>query len=126
MKPRFNFTKMRQQFYAWHGGQDSPLYAAASSGLVADTLALQNELRACAESMWSDPANFTGCRSQRVMKARPYGEWKYLRAVADALPDMLSAPGVASDGRVYRCLPWAKKDGKFPLDFMRPDTGRAA
>ena len=30
----------REMMYAWHGGQSCPLYAAASSGLVADWDAL--------------------------------------------------------------------------------------
>ena len=117
MKRRFNFAKMRREFYSWHGGQDSPLYAAASSGLVADTLALQTELREFAESVWGNTANFKGG------PARAYAEAKYLRAVADSLSDMLSAPGVASDGRTYRCLPWADKS---TVDFMHPDIHYAA
>jgi hypothetical protein len=107
MKPRFNYTKMRAQFYAWHGGQESPLYAAASSGLVGDTLALQTELQVSAQ--W--------CRAAQAGYTR---DAAYLRRVADALPDILSPPGVAHDGRTYRCLPWAKVAGRFPLDFMHP------
>jgi hypothetical protein len=30
----------RKMMYDWHGGQSCPLYAAASSGLVADTKSL--------------------------------------------------------------------------------------
>jgi hypothetical protein len=33
----------RELLYAWHGGQSSPFYAAASSGLVANWLALLAE-----------------------------------------------------------------------------------
>ena len=33
----------RKMMYSWHGGQSCPLYAAASSGLVADWDALLQE-----------------------------------------------------------------------------------
>lgn len=100
MKPRFNPAKMREQFYAWHGGQWSAIYAAASSGLVDDVEALQTELRAGAQWCESNPRAQAGCAADA----------RYLRRVADALPDILSTPGVhSSDGRTYRCLPWADR-----------------
>jgi hypothetical protein len=43
----------RQLMYGWHGGQTSPLYAAASSGLVSDWDALLHEC----ECMKNDPYN---------------------------------------------------------------------
>ena len=58
MKPRFNYAHMRKMFYSWHGGMWSPLYAAASSGLVDDTDALASELRQCAELIYADASNF--------------------------------------------------------------------
>lgn len=38
-------TKARTLAYEWHGGQDSPLYAFASSGLVKDVEALLQEIQ---------------------------------------------------------------------------------
>ena len=35
----------RQLFYAWHGGQWSAFYKAASSGLVDDINQLENEIK---------------------------------------------------------------------------------
>jgi hypothetical protein len=83
---RFNYTKMRRTFYEWHGGQYSPLYAAASSGIVADVGALQSELTHCAESLWTRIENFKGPRDYKTMRAPVYDQWQYLRAVSDALP----------------------------------------
>lgn len=37
----------RQLGYQWHGGQSSPLYAFASSGIVANRGRLLDEIRAC-------------------------------------------------------------------------------
>lgn len=39
--------KARELAYQWHGGQSSPLYAFASSGLVADEPALRREIQVC-------------------------------------------------------------------------------
>ena len=39
--------KARRIAYDWHGGQSSPLYAFASSGLVADLPALVAEIDDC-------------------------------------------------------------------------------
>ena len=103
MQTRFTARRLRAQFYAWHGGQNSTLYAAASSGLVANPELLRNELSDCAASLWTDPHNFKGPK----MRAAPYAEWHYLRSVIAALPRLLSAPTKASDGRLYHRLPWA-------------------
>lgn len=114
-KPRFNYAHMRQVFYSWHGGQWSPLYAAASSGLVDDADALASELRKCAESIYDDPANFKhynhvdGKATVSSLRAGAYRQWEYLRHVANVLPLILSTPFVHSfDNRTYRALPWAK------------------
>lgn len=40
-------TKAREIAYSWHGGQDSPLYAFASSGLIADLVDLDKEIASC-------------------------------------------------------------------------------
>ena len=116
MKPRFNYAHMRKMFYSWHGGMWSPLYAAASSGLVDDTDALASELRQCAELIYVDSSNFkhwnyvNGKPTQSSLKASAYREWVYLRRVADSLELILSAPFVHSfDKRTYRALPWSKK-----------------
>lgn len=42
-----NPERARAIAYQWHGGMSSPIYAFASSGLVADQLALLAEIRAC-------------------------------------------------------------------------------
>ena len=39
--------KARDLAYSWHGGQYSPLYAFASSGLVEDEPALRREVQDC-------------------------------------------------------------------------------
>lgn len=39
--------KARRIAYAWHGGQSTPLYALASSGLVRDPLAVFAEINEC-------------------------------------------------------------------------------
>lgn len=40
----------RNLAYEWHGGQWSPLYAFASSGLVKDPTALHNEIVFCSRT----------------------------------------------------------------------------
>jgi len=99
MKTRFNYTKMRRTFYDWHDGQSSPLYAAASSGIVDSVDMLQLELKLCAESMWADKSRFKGPKEYRTMKAPEYAQWQYLRAVSDALPRIIK------NGK----LPWGVK-----------------
>jgi len=96
---RFNYTKMRRTFYEWHGGQSSPLYAAASSGIVADVDMLQLELKLCAEFLWTRIENFKGPRDYKTMRAPVYAQWQYLRAVSDALPRIIK------NGR----MPWGVK-----------------
>lgn len=100
MQTRFNYTKMRRTFYEWHGGQSSPLYAAASSGIVENIGMLQSELELCAASIWDDKKEnaFTHNRSLYI-RAHKYAEWQYLRAVSDALPNIIK------NGK----LPWGAK-----------------
>lgn len=50
----------RKMMYSWHGGQSCPLYAAASSGLVADWDAL---LYACSALL--------GCFQRQSMQTKP-------------------------------------------------------
>jgi len=99
MQTSFNSTKMRRTFYEWHGGMSSPLYAAASSGIVADVEELQSELKRCAESLWTRIENFKGPRDYKTMRAPVYAKWQYLRAVSDALPRIIK------NGR----MPWGVK-----------------
>ena len=54
MQTKFNYAKIRRTFYDWHNGQSSPLYAAASSGIVENVDILQLELKLCAETLWTD------------------------------------------------------------------------
>lgn len=116
MKPRFNYAHMRKVFYSWHGGQWSPLYAAASSGLVDDVDALASELRQCAELIYADASNIRhwnyvdGKPTLSALKASAHREWVYLRSVADSLDLILSSSFVHPfDNRTYRALPWGKK-----------------
>lgn len=109
---QFNFETMRQQFYAWHSGQDSPLYAAASSGLVDNLTLLQLEIRDNAAYLMSEPCNAKFPKDKITLGNKR--EAAYLRRVADALPELLSLPFTHSfDGRVYRALPWAKEKPTF-------------
>lgn len=123
MQTKFTYSKMRRTFYAWHSGQNSPLYAAASSGLVADIPALQREILHCAESLWNDSANrkhsayVDGKPTQSHMKAAPYAEWQYLKALADALPRMLKTE-VLVCGKAYAVLPWVSRS-YFPKESTK-------
>lgn len=42
-----HYKRMREIAYNWHGGQDSPLYAFASSGICEDKEALLGEIKRC-------------------------------------------------------------------------------
>ena len=79
----------RKMMYSWHGGQTCPLYAAASSGLVADWDAL---LYAC-----------------NCMRGREYPqdyakltEWiKHKQAK--------QKPSIVVHGQSYAVLPWVSR-----------------
>lgn len=47
MPKLISHEKARRIAYDWHGGQSSPLYALASSGLVRDPLAVFAEINDC-------------------------------------------------------------------------------
>lgn len=47
MPKLISHEKARRIAYNWHGGQSSPLYALASSGLVRDPLAVFAEIKDC-------------------------------------------------------------------------------
>lgn len=107
-KPRFNYSHMREFFYSWHGGQNSPLYAAASSGLVDSQDALIAEIK----------GNLQWCEANPRAQKDCAKDARYMRRLIDALPATLSPVARhPHDGRLYRCLPWADKTG---LDWM-PD-----
>lgn len=96
--------KLRTLMYEWHGGQDSALYAAASSGLVSDVEALAHELRNCANKATHpgttpfDDASGTEATEEAAT----------LRKFADDLPTMVGVPFLHPVGRVrYWPLPWA-------------------
>ena len=104
--PRFNYSHMGEFFYLWHGGQNSPLYAAASSGLVESQDALIAEIT----------GNLQWCEANPRAQRDCAKDARYMRRLIDALPAILGPTGKHSyDGRLYRCLPWADKDC---LDFM--------
>jgi hypothetical protein len=75
----------RQLLYSWHGGQWSPFYAAASSGLVADWITLLEE---CGRIDDADDR----------IKLREYlKSWQY------------RAPRVRIGSAEYACLPWSAR-----------------
>ncbi|MCQ4311728.1 hypothetical protein NAV33_07440 [Pseudomonas stutzeri] len=96
--------KLRALMYEWHGGQDSVLYAAASSGLVSDVEALAHELRNCADNATNpDTTPFEDASGTEATE-----EAATLRKFADDLPTMVGAAFLHPVGRVrYWPLPWA-------------------
>lgn len=70
----------RSLAYEWHGGQWSPLYAFASSGLVKEPIALHNEIVSCLGV--SDPAdretlkNLLAYTALHVKKAPEGARWQ--------------------------------------------------
>jgi hypothetical protein len=113
---RFTRAKIREMFYQWHGGISSALYAAASSGLVADVASLQGELRDCAKL----------CEIPRTAPhdepAKNAAEARYLRALADALPAMLTT-SVVVRGIDYKVLPWVSRSYFGEEATKRPAQG---
>lgn len=96
--------KLRALMYDWHGGQGSSLYAAASSGLVADVESLAAELRQCAliathpDTSPFDPYNGKEAQTEAAT----------LKRFADSLPAMVGPTfRHPLDGCDYRPLPWA-------------------
>ena len=80
----------RQIMYSWHGGQSCPLYAAASSGLVAD---------------WNDL--LYACNCMKASKEHPQDhakltEWlKYKKAKQKS--------SISVQGQSYAVLPWVSR-----------------
>lgn len=63
--------RARALAYDWHGGQSSPLYAFASSGLVADLDALLSEVQTCIY-MVERCAGYTEKHRTELVKLRRY------------------------------------------------------
>lgn len=84
MARRITPEKARRIAYDWHGGQSSPLYAFASSGLVADLSALVAEIDDC----------------------KRYGLSAQLREL-DQLKRFVLAMPRTSDARCPYAAPWA-------------------
>ncbi len=80
----------RKMMYAWHGGQSCPLYAAASSGLVADWDAL-----------------LYACNDMKDSKEYPQDyakltDWlKYKKAKQKS--------SIVVQGKSYAVLPWVSR-----------------
>ena len=83
----------RKLFYSWHGGQWSPLYAAASSGLVENWEALKHEVRECYVTSTS--------RKEQAELARLL-DWVIDQQIRKAVNRIVIAYGVR-----YNALPWA-------------------
>ena len=86
----------RQLLYAWHGGQWSPTYAAASSGLVADWPDLIEEVAKC----YAHPT-VTARERRDLVKLQI---WLAHQRGASTL--WIDHP---ADGRTYSALPWSKR-----------------
>lgn len=102
---RINLEKFRETMYQWHAGQSSTLYAAASSGLVADRAQLAAELRKCAQlAVHADTTPFK--TPDCVAAKREEGFLKRAAAYVEAMPDKSFIH--PADRRQYWPLPWAK------------------
>lgn len=85
--------KARDIAYSWHGGQWTPLYAFASSGLVMDRTALLNEVRDC-EYLAQRSQGYTEADLRDLRKLRHF-----------ILHDLTEAPATLYP---YRA-PWARQ-----------------
>ena len=74
----------RKMMYSWHGGQSCPLYAAASSGMVADWDSL---LRAC------------NCMKDSKEDYAKLTEW---------IKQAKQKSSIVVQGRSYAVLPWGE------------------
>ena len=62
-------SKARELAYSWHGGQDSTLYAFASSGLIADLVALDKEIASCETLAGTRKDSLTLAQLRRYIKS---------------------------------------------------------
>lgn len=128
----------RQLGYAWHGGQSSPLYAFASSGIVADTERLQREIasnRAYAESdkrprqarELGQLAEFVGARLERQLDGTQLAPWAYRGEYGGYRQVMIFTPNgcVRERHRTLRgVLEYAKRHGAERADIWRLSPGK--
>ena len=80
----------RQIMYSWHGGQSCPLYAAASSGLVANWDAL-----------------LYACNGMKASKEHPQDYVKLTEWIKHKQAKHKSS--VVVQGRSYAVLPWVSR-----------------
>ena len=80
----------RKIMYSWHGGQSCPLYAAASSGLVADWDSLLQE-----------------CSGMKDSKEYPQDYAKITEWIKCAQAKQKSS--IVVQGRSYAVLPWVSR-----------------
>ncbi len=80
----------REIMYSWHGGQSCPLYAAASSGLVADWDAL-----------------LYACNDMKDIKDDPHDYAKLTEWIKHKQGKQKSS--VVVQGRSYAVLPWVSR-----------------
>lgn len=80
----------REMLYSWHGGQSCPLYAAASSGLVADWDALLH-----------------ACNCIKDSKEHPHDYAKLTEWIKDKQAKHKSS--IIVQGQSYAVLPWVSR-----------------
>ena len=90
----------RALMYSWHGGQECPLYAAASSGLVADWDALLAEC----ESIKGDPDNPQDYAKLTEWIKHKQAKQKFSRYRAAGL-----LGSIVVQGQSYAVLPWVSR-----------------
>ncbi len=80
----------REMMYSWHGGQSCPLYAAASSGLVADWDALLH-----------------ACNGMKNSKEHPHDYAKITEWLEHKQAKQKSS--IIVQGQSYAALPWVSR-----------------
>ncbi len=80
----------RKMMYSWHGGQTCPLYAAASSGLVAD---------------WDSLLH--ACNDMKGSKEHPQDYAKLTEWIKDKQAKQKSS--IVVQGQSYAVLPWVNR-----------------
>jgi hypothetical protein len=91
----------RKILYAYHSGQASAFYAAASSGLVADFYALQQEIRYQLEfSIFPLPGNENAQHTADIEKL------SYYVAKHEKTAPYYATHGLPHHRSIYQALPW--------------------
>ena len=128
----------RQLGYQWHGGQSSPLYAFASSGLVRNAGKLKAEIMACRQYAEHDGkprqarelgqlAEFVGAKLERQADGSHAAPWAYQRA--DSGPVLILTPNgdVRERHRTLRgVIDYAKRKRAERAEVWRLQPGRDA